>query len=101
MAANRRTVRPLWVRCAETQKLFETDRSQRFGAIRKPATRKLEMLDAATTLEDLKSPPGNRLELLTRDRAGQHSIRINEQWRVCFVWTDAGPKDVEITNHYE
>jgi proteic killer suppression protein len=88
-------------RCTETQELFETDRSQRFGSIRKIATRKLGMLDAATVLEDLESPPGNRLEALSRDRAGQHSIRINDQWRVCFVWTEAGPTDVEITNHYE
>jgi proteic killer suppression protein len=59
------------------------------------------MLDAASTLKDLESPPGNRLEALTRDRAGQHSIRINDQWRICFVWTEAGPTDVEITKHYE
>jgi proteic killer suppression protein len=88
-------------RCAETQELFETGRSQRFGAIRKVATRKLAMLDAATALQDLESPPGNRLEALTRDRAGQHSIRINDQWRICFVWIEAGPTDVEITKHYE
>jgi len=59
------------------------------------------MLDAATVLQDLASPPGNRLEPLTGDRAGQHSIRINRQWRVCFVWTEAGPVDVEISNHYD
>lgn len=88
-------------RCADTQELFETDRSQRFGAIRKPATRKLGMLDAATILQDLASPPGNRLESLSGDREGQHSIRINRQWRICFVWTEAGPADVEINNHYQ
>jgi proteic killer suppression protein len=83
-----------------TEELFKTEKSQRFGAIRKVATRKLTMLEAATVLEDLKSPPGNRLEALVSDRAGQHSIRVNDQFRICFVWTDTGPTDVEITNHY-
>jgi proteic killer suppression protein len=87
-------------KCPETKELFETDRSRRFGSIRKLATRKLGMLDAAAQLKDLRSPPGNRLEALSRDRAGQHSIRINDQWRICFVWTDTGPQAVEITNHY-
>jgi toxin HigB-1 len=87
--------------CADTEQLFDTGKSQRFGAIRKSATRKLTMIDAAATLNDLRSPPGNRLEALVGNRAGQHSIRINEQWRVCFVWTEAGPTDVEITNHYD
>jgi toxin HigB-1 len=86
--------------CTETRELFETNRSARFGSIHKAATRKLTMLHAATSLESLKSPPGNRLEALARDRAGQHSIRINDQFRLCFRWTDAGPTDVEITNHY-
>jgi proteic killer suppression protein len=88
-------------KCADTEKLFKTEKSQRFGAIRSAATRKLTMLEAATLLSDLRSPPGNRLEALVSDRAGQHSIRINGQWRICFVWTDVGPKDVEITNHYD
>ena len=87
-------------KCKDTEELFKTEKSQRFGAIRKVATRKLTMLEAATVLEDLKSPPGNRLEALTRDRVGQHSIRVNDQFRICFVWTDTGPTDVEITNHY-
>ncbi len=87
-------------KCKDTKELFETERSQRFGAIRKPATRKLTMLQAATILEDLKSPPGNRLEELVGDRAGQHSIRINDHWRLCFVWTETGPTNVEITSHY-
>ncbi|MGF9563714.1 type II toxin-antitoxin system RelE/ParE family toxin [Neorhizobium sp. JUb45] len=60
----------------------------------------LAVLDAATSLEDLRSPPGNRLEKLSGDRAGQHSIRINKQWRICFRWTDAGPEDVEITDYH-
>lgn len=60
----------------------------------------LAVLDAATSLEDLRSPPGNRLEKLSGDRAGQHSIRINKQWRIGFRWTDAGPEDVEITDYH-
>ncbi|WP_164243133.1 type II toxin-antitoxin system RelE/ParE family toxin, partial [Stenotrophomonas maltophilia] len=64
------------------------------------ATRKLAMLHAATELRDLRSPPGNRLEPLQGKRAGQHSIRINDQWRVCFVWTDAGPEEVEIVDYH-
>jgi proteic killer suppression protein len=64
------------------------------------AQRKLTMLNAATELRDLRSPPGNRLEALMGDRAGQHSIRINGQWRVCFVWTDDGPVNVEIVDYH-
>ena len=60
----------------------------------------LVMLDAAETLDDLREPPGNRLEALRGDRAGQHSIRINQQWRICFTWTDAGPIDVEIVDYH-
>lgn len=62
------------------------------------ARRKLRMLDAATGLDDLKSPPGNRLEALRGDRLGQHSIRVNDQWRVCFVWRDGGAHEVEATD---
>lgn len=64
------------------------------------ATRKLDQLDAASTLEDLRVPPGNRLEALARDRKGQHSIRINAQFRICFVWTSEGPDQVEITDYH-
>jgi proteic killer suppression protein len=64
------------------------------------AQRKLQMLDDAAELRDLKSPPGNRLEALSGDRAGQHSVRINDQWRVCFVWTDVGPENVEIVDYH-
>lgn len=60
----------------------------------------LALLDAATSLEDLRSPPGNRLEKLSGDRAGQYSIRINKQWRICFVWTDGGPENVQITDYH-
>ena len=64
------------------------------------ARRKLDQLDAAHVLLDLSSPPGNHLEALQRDRKGQHSIRINDQWRVCFVWTAQGPTDVEIVDYH-
>jgi len=60
----------------------------------------MSALDAATVLEDLRFPPGNGLEALSGDRAGQHSVRINKQWRICFVWTDQGPADVEIVDYH-
>ncbi len=60
----------------------------------------LALLDAARDLNDLRSPPGNRLEKLSGDRQGQHSVRINDQWRICFVWTEAGPEHVEITDYH-
>jgi addiction module HigA family antidote len=87
-------------RCADTRALFETGKSKRFGAILTVATRKLTQLDAAATLEFLKSPPGNHLEVLKGDRKGQQSIRINDQWRICFRWTTAGPEDVEIADYH-
>lgn len=64
------------------------------------AERRLRAIDSAADLKDLRSPPGNRLEKLSGDRAGQHSIRINGQWRICFRWTDAGAEDVEITDYH-
>lgn len=69
-------------------------------AIAKVALRKLDMLDAAQELNDLRSPPGNRLEALRGDRAGQHSIRINDQFRLCFRWTEQGAEDVEIVDYH-
>ena len=86
--------------CADTQALYETGRSRRFSNIKSVAERKLQMLDSAMTLEFLRSPPGNHLEALVGDRAGQHSIRINKQWRVCFFWTDRGPENVEIVDYH-
>ena len=68
----------------------------RFVNVQSVAVRKLTMLAAAVELKDLRSPPGNRLEALMADRAGQHSVRINDQWRICFIWTDDGPAYVEI-----
>jgi len=87
-------------RCADTQTLFETGKSRRFSGIAGVAARKLVQLDAAMELRDLASPPGNRLEALRGNRKGQHSIRINDQFRLCFVWTERGPKDVEITDYH-
>jgi len=66
----------------------------------KVAARKLDQLDSVTTLDELRVPPGNRLEALSRNRKGQHSIRINDQYRICFIWSDAGPAQVEITDYH-
>lgn len=86
--------------CAETQALFETGKSRRFSAIANIAVRKLAQLDAAHTLGFLRAPPGNRLEALKGDRNGQHSIRVNDQFRVCFCWTKDGPEHVEIVDYH-
>ncbi len=87
-------------RCKDSRALFEGANPRRFRTIQAVAERKLAQLDAAQTLEFLRSPPGNRLEALKGDRAGQHSVRINDQWRVCFVWTDSGPADIEIVDYH-
>jgi len=71
-----------------------------FSSFRRVAERKLMMLDSASDLRDLLSPAENRLEKLKGDRVGQHSIRINDQWRICFVWLDDGPHEVEITDYH-
>ncbi len=68
--------------------------------VHRVALRKLRQVGSAESLEELRVPPGNRLELLKGDRAGQHSIRINDQWRICFTWTDAGPEEVEIVDYH-
>ncbi len=73
---------------------------RRWRAFEDVARRKLDYLDAAATLDDLVAPPGNRLEKLKGDRADQHSIRINDQWRICFRWTEDGPEDVEIVDYH-
>jgi proteic killer suppression protein len=84
-----------------TERLWSRQRAKSIDPrIERVALRKLVMLDAAEVLEDLRVPPGNRLEALRGDRAGQHSIRINQQWRICFTWTDAGPTDVEIVDYH-
>lgn len=84
----------------ETEALFNGRRVARFSNLEKVATRKLQMLDDAVELSDLMAPPANRLEALRGDRKGQHSIRINDQWRICFVWTAAGPEQVEIVDYH-
>jgi toxin HigB-1 len=87
-------------RCADTQVLYEGAPPKRFRNIESVAQRKLQMLDDAVELKDLRSPPGNRLEALRGDRSAQYSIRINDQWRVCFAWTESGPEDVEIVDYH-
>ena len=85
----------------DTEAVWSRRRSRRFDVpTRRAAWRKLAMLDAAETLADLRVTPGNRLEKLTGDRAGQYSIRVNQQWRICFLWSDAGPEDVEIVDYH-
>ena len=86
---------------AEAEKLFKLRRSKRLPVdIQRVALRKLLMLDAAVSLEDLTVPPANRLEKLKGDRAGQWSIRVNDQWRVCFKWKDGNAHDVEIVDYH-
>lgn len=87
-------------KCRDTESLFDGDRVRRFVNIEAVAMRKLAMLNRAGRLDDLRVPPGNRLEALKGDRLGQYSIRINDQWRVCFRWSDAGADDVEIVDYH-
>ncbi|MFL9609572.1 type II toxin-antitoxin system RelE/ParE family toxin [Methylobacillus sp. Pita2] len=87
-------------KCRDTESIFDGKRTRRFVNIETVALRKLAMLNRAALLEDLRIPPGNRLEALEGDRAGQYSIRINDQWRICFVWSATGPKDVEIVDYH-
>lgn len=83
----------------DTQRVWRRESAKRLDPrIHRSANRKLHLLDAATTLDALRVPPGNRLEALKGDRAGQYTIRINDQWRICFRWTDAGPEDVQIVD---
>ncbi len=86
-------------KCKYTQAIYEGKNSKQFRAFQAQAERKLQMLDSATKLLDLRSPVGTKLEKLSGNRQGQHSIRINKQWRVCFVWSDE-PCDVEITDYH-
>ena len=87
-------------KCKDTKALFEGRRVRRWVNIERPALRKLAQLDWSAILEDLKVPPGNGLEALKDDRKGQHSIRINAQWRLCFVWTIDGATEVEIVDYH-
>lgn len=86
-------------RCPDTERLFNGQRVKRFANIEAIAMRKLQQLHAATTLDFLRVPPGNRLEALKGDRLGQWSIRVNGQWRICFIW-EGGALDVEIVDYH-
>jgi proteic killer suppression protein len=84
-----------------TERLFKREPVKKFARpLQRAALRKLLLVDAAESLDDLRVPPGNRLEKLSGDREGQHSIRVNDQWRICFRWPEAGPEDVEITDYH-
>jgi len=87
-------------RCKETAKVFERRHSRKFKRIQRIALRKLLILDAAGSLGDLRVPPSNHLEKLAGDRRGQHSIRINDQWRICFRWRDGHAYEVEIVDYH-
>lgn len=87
-------------RCKETEKLFHRQHSRRFGNIAAVARRKLRMLDDAEKLEDMAAVPGNRLEALGGDRKGQYSIRINDQWRICFIWREGAAEGVEVVDYH-
>ena len=89
-------------KCKQTRKLYESGASKKFHSIARVALRKLDMMRAAVTLDDLKIPPSNRLELLRGKRKGQYSIRVNEQWRICFIWNEAANTltDIEIVDYH-
>lgn len=85
----------------ETERVWRRQKARRLDqSTQRAALRKLLILDAAEALDDLRVPPGNRLEKLKGDRAGIYSIRVNQQWRICFSWTPAGPEDVEIVDYH-
>jgi proteic killer suppression protein len=85
----------------DTERVWRRERSRRLDAtVQRAALRKLLILDAAETVGDLRIPPGNRLERMAGDRAGQYSIRVNDQWRICFRWSAAGADDVEIVDYH-
>ena len=88
-------------KCKDTEKLFNDISIKRFSAISRAARIKLEMLNAAVSLQSLRVPPGNRLEQLRGNRKGQHSIRINDQWRICFTWNKTDAYDVEIVDYHK
>jgi len=87
-------------RCRETKGIFERRRSKKFGSFQEVALRKLLLIEAAAAIEDLRIPPANRLEKLRGDRAGQYSIRITDQWRICFEWRDGHAYLVEIVDYH-
>ena len=84
-----------------TRKVWDLERAPRLGTdVQRAAHKRLQMLDVARTINDLRVPPGNRLEKLVGDRSGQYSIRVNDQYRICFAWADAGPVDVQIVDYH-
>ncbi|HUP93016.1 MAG TPA: type II toxin-antitoxin system RelE/ParE family toxin [Solimonas sp.] len=87
-------------KCRDTANLHQRQRVARWVNMESSARRKLDQLHAAVQLRDMAAPPGNRLEALVGNRAGQHSVRVNDQFRVCLVWTPQGPKDVEIVDYH-
>ena len=87
-------------KCVETEKMFRGERVKRFANIEAVAMRRLAILNRAGRLDDLRVPPGNRLEALKRDRLGQHSIRVNDPFRVCFAWTGTDAENVEIVDYH-
>jgi toxin HigB-1 len=88
-------------RCKKTQKLYEEGECDRqFRAFQRAAEKALRRLEAAEELHDLRNPPSNRFETLKGDRKGQYSIRVNDQWRLCFAWSDKGPEDVELVDYH-
>jgi proteic killer suppression protein len=87
-------------KCKDTQELYETGTNRKFASVARVALRKLDMLAAATRVETLRVPPGNRLEQLQGSRNGQWSIRVNDQWRVCFCWSGANAENVEIVDYH-
>jgi proteic killer suppression protein len=86
--------------CKDTEQLFVKGLNRRFAAIARPALCRLNILNAVISLDELRAPPGNRLEALSGDRAGQHSIRINDRWRVCFIWKDGHAHDVAVVDYH-
>lgn len=87
-------------KCKDTQELYEMGENRRFSSIARSALRKLDMIAAATMVDTLRVPPGNRLEQLSGKRKGQWSIRINDQWRICFVWSGSNAENVEIVDYH-
>ena len=87
-------------KCAETEALFKLQRVPRFVTIERPALRKLTQLDLAERIDDMRVPPGNRLESLAGDRAGQWSVRINDRFRICFLWVNGNAEEVEIVDYH-
>ena len=85
---------------ASARDFYESGSGRRWASIRTTAQRKLDQIDGASSLDDLRTPPGNRLEALKGDRSGQHSIRINDQYRICFVWKGDGAHDAEIADYH-